>query len=80
MNEFSSTSEHEEEDQSSENKLSDDDSFLVMTVVVMAASRRYRRRDPQPMHNSRLTGGHVDVNANVVLPDGADDAGPSTGS
>ena len=27
-----------------------------MTVVVVAESRRNRRRDPQPMHNSRLTG------------------------
>ncbi|GMN48522.1 hypothetical protein TIFTF001_017702 [Ficus carica] len=26
-----------------------------------------------------LVGGHVDLNADVVLDDGADDAGPSTG-
>ncbi|GMN23141.1 hypothetical protein TIFTF001_040408 [Ficus carica] len=55
MNEFSSASEHEEDDQSSENELSDDDGFLAMAVIVVAVSRLNRRRDPQPMHNSRLT-------------------------
>ncbi|GMN28269.1 hypothetical protein TIFTF001_046216 [Ficus carica] len=143
MNEFSSASEHEEDDQSSENELSNDDGFLAMAVVTVAASRHNRRRDSQPMHNSRLTGsmrmeeiineheeiiqdlinctshlfiryeiykmlasyegschdarmleeaiafhgfpipppsGHVDVNADVELPDGADDAGLSIGS
>ena len=56
MNEFSSTSEHEEDDQSLKNELSDNDSFLTMAVAVVAASRHHRQRNPQPIHNSRLTG------------------------
>ncbi|GMN60653.1 hypothetical protein TIFTF001_029735 [Ficus carica] len=56
MNEYSSASEHEEDDRSSENKLSDDDTYLARAVVAVTASRRNRRRDSQPMHNSRLTG------------------------
>ncbi|GMN68185.1 hypothetical protein TIFTF001_037240 [Ficus carica] len=55
MNEYSSASEHEEDDISSENEPSDDDSYLAKAVVAVAASRRNRQRDPQPMHNSRLT-------------------------
>ncbi|GMN62178.1 hypothetical protein TIFTF001_031266 [Ficus carica] len=56
MNEFSSASEDEEEDRSSEDEISDEDGFLAVAVVAMAASRHNRRRDPQPMHNSRLIG------------------------
>ncbi|GMN53540.1 hypothetical protein TIFTF001_022680 [Ficus carica] len=56
MNESGSASEHEEDDQDSENDQLDDDVMLAMVVVAVTASWRNRRRAPQPMHNSRLTG------------------------
>ncbi|GMN51534.1 hypothetical protein TIFTF001_020678 [Ficus carica] len=56
MNESGSASEHEEDDQDSENDQLDDDAMLAMAVVAVIASWRNRRRAPQPMHNSRLTG------------------------
>ena len=55
MNEYSSASEQEEDAVYLENEYSDDDSYLVKVVVIVTASRRNRRRDPRPMHNSRLT-------------------------
>ena len=75
MNDFSSASEHEEDDRSSENELSDDDSFLAVAVVAMATNTCNRRRDPQPMYNSRLTGnmhveeiinGHKEIIQNLI--------------
>ena len=56
MNKYSSASEQEEDGVNSENEYSDDDSYLAMAVVAVSASWRNRRRDPQPMYNSRLTG------------------------
>ncbi|GMN61141.1 hypothetical protein TIFTF001_030219 [Ficus carica] len=56
MNEYSSTSDQEQDDVYSENEYSDDDSYLATAVVAVTASRRNRQRDPQPMHNSILTG------------------------
>ncbi|GMN51881.1 hypothetical protein TIFTF001_021045 [Ficus carica] len=55
MNEYNSAFEQEEDDIYSENEHSDNDSYLAKAVVAVTASRRNRRRDPQPMHNSRLT-------------------------
>ncbi|GMN69845.1 hypothetical protein TIFTF001_038891 [Ficus carica] len=60
MNESSSASEHEEDDQTAENEQRNDDAMLVMTVVAVTNSRCNRRRVPQPMHNSRLTGSMQD--------------------
>ncbi|GMN23210.1 hypothetical protein TIFTF001_051294, partial [Ficus carica] len=70
MNEGSSASNQEEDDVYSENEYSDHDIYLVKAVVAATARRRNRRRAPQPMHNSRLTGsmrveeilnGHEDI-------------------
>ncbi|GMN30161.1 hypothetical protein TIFTF001_049588 [Ficus carica] len=49
MNEHSSASEKEDE-------YIEDDRYATMAVVAVTAIRHARRRDPQPMHNSRLTG------------------------
>ncbi|GMN75586.1 hypothetical protein TIFTF001_056633, partial [Ficus carica] len=56
MNEYSSASDEEQDDVYSENEYTDHNSFLMKAVVAVTASRRNRRRQPQPMHNSTLTG------------------------
>ncbi|GMN60455.1 hypothetical protein TIFTF001_029544 [Ficus carica] len=56
MNEYSSASDEEQDDVYSENEYSSHNSYLVRVVVAVTASRRNRRRQPQPMHNSTLTG------------------------
>ncbi|GMN27698.1 hypothetical protein TIFTF001_050487 [Ficus carica] len=56
MNKHSSAFEKEDEGVHSEDEYSEDDRYAAMAVVAMTAIRRARRRDPQPMHNSRLTG------------------------
>nr|GMN32328.1 hypothetical protein TIFTF001_050794 [Ficus carica]GMN32350.1 hypothetical protein TIFTF001_050796 [Ficus carica] len=49
-------SEHEVDDQPSENSQRSNVGMLAMAIVAMTASRRKRRRAPQSMHNSTLTG------------------------
>ncbi|GMN67147.1 hypothetical protein TIFTF001_036228 [Ficus carica] len=56
MNEYSSASDDEQDDVYSENEYNDHNSYLMRAVVAVTASRRNRRRQPQPMHNSTLTG------------------------
>ncbi|GMN31978.1 hypothetical protein TIFTF001_049741 [Ficus carica] len=56
MNEYSSASNEEQDDVYSENKYSNHNNYLVRAMVAVTASRRNRRRHPQPMHNSTLTG------------------------
>ncbi|GMN71311.1 hypothetical protein TIFTF001_051816 [Ficus carica] len=56
MNEYNSASDEEQDDVYSENEYTDHNSFLMKAVVAVTASRRNRRRQPQPMHNSTLTG------------------------
>ncbi|GMN60445.1 hypothetical protein TIFTF001_029535 [Ficus carica] len=56
MNESGSTSEYEADHQESHNYQLDDDAMLARAVVAVTGIRRNRRRAPQPMHNSRLTG------------------------
>ena len=56
-NEGNAVSDHESDDVNSENEYSDHDSSLVAAVVAATARmRNRRRRAPQPMHTSRLTG------------------------
>ncbi|GMN47700.1 hypothetical protein TIFTF001_016893 [Ficus carica] len=59
MNEYSSASDEEQDDVYSENEYSDHNSYLMRAVVAVTTSRRNRRRQPQPMHNSTLTGACV---------------------
>ena len=75
MNEHSSESEHEAEGVYPEEENSDDDRYAAMTVVAVTLIRRRRHRDPQPMHNSRLTGnmrveeilnGHHDICQDLI--------------
>ncbi|GMN27421.1 hypothetical protein TIFTF001_041030 [Ficus carica] len=56
MNEYSSASDEEQDDVYSENEYSDHNSYLMRAVVAVTANWRNRRRQPQPMHNSTLTG------------------------
>ncbi|GMN51217.1 hypothetical protein TIFTF001_020367 [Ficus carica] len=70
MNRFGSAPHHDEDAQAAANEQRDDDDMLARAVVAMINSRRNRRRVPQPMHDSILTGsmrveeilnGHEDV-------------------
>ena len=57
MNEGDSGSDHDEEMVDSENDRVEHNRWLVKAVVAATARmRNRRRRAPQPMHNSRLTG------------------------
>ncbi|GMN36113.1 hypothetical protein TIFTF001_005744 [Ficus carica] len=56
MNKYSSASDEEQDDVCSENEYSDHNNYLMRAVVAVTASRRNKRRQPQPMHNSTLTG------------------------
>ncbi|GMN72825.1 hypothetical protein TIFTF001_052921 [Ficus carica] len=61
MNEYSSAPDDEQNDvysdnESSNHNSSNHNSTLIRAVVAVTASRRNRRRQPQPMHNSTLTG------------------------
>ncbi|GMN19768.1 hypothetical protein TIFTF001_045229 [Ficus carica] len=56
MNEYSSASDDKQDDVYFENEYSDHNSYLMRAVVAVTSSRRNRRRQPQPMHNSTLTG------------------------
>ncbi|GMN74287.1 hypothetical protein TIFTF001_053834, partial [Ficus carica] len=56
MTDSGSASEHKVDDQPSENGQRNNVGMLAMAIVAMTASRRKRRRAPQPMHNSTLTG------------------------
>ncbi|GMN75206.1 hypothetical protein TIFTF001_056499 [Ficus carica] len=57
MNDGSSGSEHEEEPVYAENDRSEHNRWLVEAVVAATSRmRNRRRRAPQPMHNSWLTG------------------------
>ncbi|GMN27597.1 hypothetical protein TIFTF001_049377 [Ficus carica] len=61
MNEYSSASDDEQNDVYSDNESrnhnsSNHNNYLVRAVVAVTASRCHRRRQPQPMHNSTLTG------------------------
>ncbi|GMN29136.1 hypothetical protein TIFTF001_041270 [Ficus carica] len=56
MNEYSSASDEEQDDVYSESENSDHNIYLMRAVVALTASRRNRQRQPQPMHNSTLTG------------------------
>ncbi|GMN68920.1 hypothetical protein TIFTF001_037973 [Ficus carica] len=70
MNRFGSTPRHDENAIAAPNEQGEDDDMLTRAVVAMINSRRNRRRVPQPMHDSILTGsmrveeilnGHQDV-------------------
>ncbi|GMN29962.1 hypothetical protein TIFTF001_046392 [Ficus carica] len=70
MNRFGNTPNHDEAVQAATNEQRDDDDMLARAVVVVINSRWNRRRVPQPMHDSILTGsmrveeilnGHEDV-------------------
>ncbi|GMN52608.1 hypothetical protein TIFTF001_021744 [Ficus carica] len=70
MNEHGSGHHHDDDDHGSENDQRDVDAMLAMAVVAATIGRCNRRRDPVPMHNSRLTGrmlveeilhGHADI-------------------
>ncbi|GMN62675.1 hypothetical protein TIFTF001_031740 [Ficus carica] len=70
MNRFGNTPNHDEAAQAATNEQRDDDDMLARAVVVVINSRWNRRRVPQPMHDSILTGsmrveeilnGHEDV-------------------
>ncbi|GMN20239.1 hypothetical protein TIFTF001_051006 [Ficus carica] len=70
MNRFGSTPRHDENVQAAPNEQGEDDDMVARAVVAMINSRRNRRRVPQPMHDSILTGsmrveeilnGHQDV-------------------
>ncbi|GMN32176.1 hypothetical protein TIFTF001_050786 [Ficus carica] len=70
MNGFGSTPHHEEDAQVAANEQRNDDDMFAMAVVAVTNSRRNRRRVPQLMHNSSLTGsmrveeilnGHEDI-------------------
>ncbi|GMN21504.1 hypothetical protein TIFTF001_040050 [Ficus carica] len=56
MKECSSASDQEEDAVYSDNEYCDDDIYIAKAVVAATARSRNRRRAPQPMHNSRLTG------------------------
>ncbi|GMN37785.1 hypothetical protein TIFTF001_007106 [Ficus carica] len=56
MNEGSFESNQEEDTDYSENESSKHDYYLMKAVIAATARRRNRRRAPQPMHNSILTG------------------------
>ncbi|GMN23100.1 hypothetical protein TIFTF001_040401 [Ficus carica] len=56
MNKSVSAFEYEADHQESHNDQLDDDAMLSRAVVAVTGIRRNRRRAPQPMHNSRLTG------------------------
>ncbi|GMN58104.1 hypothetical protein TIFTF001_027207 [Ficus carica] len=67
---FGSTPRHDENTQAVPNEQGEDDDMVARAVVAMINSRRNRRRVPQPMHDSILTGsmrveeilnGHQDV-------------------
>ncbi|GMN63337.1 hypothetical protein TIFTF001_032422 [Ficus carica] len=70
MNRFGYAPHHDEDAQAVANEQCDDDDMLARAVVAMINSRWNRRRVPQPMHDSILTGsmrveeilnGHEDV-------------------
>ena len=70
MNRFGSAPEHQDDTQAAASEQRSDDDMLALAVVAVAHSRRHRRRVPQPMHNSILTGsmrveeilnGHEDI-------------------
>lgn len=70
MNRFGFAPHHDEDAQSAANEQCNDDDMLARAVVAVINSRRNRRRVPQPMHDSILTGsmrmeeilnGHDDV-------------------
>ncbi|GMN71057.1 hypothetical protein TIFTF001_051778 [Ficus carica] len=70
MNRFGSAPHRDEDAQSAANEQRNDDDMLARAVVAVINSRRNRRRVPQPMHDSILTGsmrveeilnGHEDV-------------------
>ncbi|GMN19017.1 hypothetical protein TIFTF001_014992 [Ficus carica] len=56
MDEHNSASEQENQGVYSGDENSDDDRYAAIAVVGVTLIRRRRRRDPQPMHNSSLTG------------------------
>ena len=56
MNEHSSASEQEDQGVYSEDENSDDDRYAAIAIAAVTLIRRRRRRNPQPMHNSSLTG------------------------
>ncbi|GMN36080.1 hypothetical protein TIFTF001_042365 [Ficus carica] len=56
MNRFGSAPDHEEDAQATTNEQRNDVDMLAMAVVAVTNSRRNRRRVPQPMYNSILTG------------------------
>ncbi|GMN54612.1 hypothetical protein TIFTF001_023736 [Ficus carica] len=56
MNEFGSAPHHEEDAQVTANEQRNDDDMIAMAVIAVTNSRRNRRRVPQPMPNSSLTG------------------------
>ncbi|GMN24270.1 hypothetical protein TIFTF001_050313 [Ficus carica] len=56
MNRFGSAPHHDEDAQAAANEQCNDDDMLARAVVAMINSRRNRRRVPQPMHDSILTG------------------------
>ncbi|GMN47069.1 hypothetical protein TIFTF001_016249 [Ficus carica] len=56
MNRFGSTPRHDENAQAAPNEQGEDDDMVARVVVAMINSRRNRRRVPQPMHDSILTG------------------------
>ncbi|GMN70360.1 hypothetical protein TIFTF001_039403 [Ficus carica] len=70
MNDGSSESNREEDVDYTDNENINHDEYLVKAVVAATARMRNRRRAPQPMHNSILTGsmrveellnGHEDI-------------------
>ena len=70
MNRFGSAPSQDENAQAAANEQREDDDMLARVVVTVINSRRNRRRVPQPMHDSILTGsmrveellnGHEDV-------------------
>ena len=56
MNEHSSASEQENGGVCSEDENSNDDRYVALAVVARTVRSRARRQEPQPMHNSMLTG------------------------
>ena len=56
MNKQSFASDQENEGVCSEDEYSDDDRYAALAVVARTVRIRARRREPQSMHNSMLTG------------------------
>ncbi|GMN70663.1 hypothetical protein TIFTF001_052976 [Ficus carica] len=81
MNWFRSATRRDEDAESTSDAQREDDDMCARAVVAIINSRRKIRRNPQPMHDSMLTGSRSDdVNEDYVLDEGIDDTGPSTGT